>query len=368
MTALELEEFESLENLQALFRDPEAQERLSHLGVRTALVATWDGLLVDSVVNDDEPVALDTLAANAAAALQLSHEEPSSGHADGVLAEFDAGSTVIVDPVGNNSLVAFVIKPASDVDQLRTELRTLVKRQSAGGVTPPSAPDGRGASVAAPAKTSHTVSRSPETSAPVPRPEVRAPAARPVPSAPAMPRVPAAPTQAPRPVPQRAEPKPQPLRATRPAVSTVKEIIRSTPAGRRVILKGVSLEAAGFSATVTVELLLNGETVVGKAVMRNDSTQYVAVAAEAAIQAVTQLLPDGYGVVLEQIAVLASDVEQDIRAVSVKVLFLSPDGEQTLLGIAKITGDEPMAGAKTVLSAVNSSLEAIFAQQEDYVR
>jgi len=40
MTALELEEFESLESLQALFRDPEAQERLSHLGVRTALVAT----------------------------------------------------------------------------------------------------------------------------------------------------------------------------------------------------------------------------------------------------------------------------------------------------------------------------------------
>jgi len=366
MTALELEEFESLESLQALFRDPEAQERLSHLGVRTALVATWDGLLVDSVVNDDEPMALDTLAANAAAALQLSHEEPSSGHVDGVLAEFDAGSTVIVDPVGNNSLVAFVIKPASDVDQLRTELRTLVKRQPAGGVTPASAPGGRGTSAAA-AKASHTVSRSPETSAPAPRPEIPAPAARPVPSAPAKRRVPAAPAQAPRPVPQRAEPGPQPLRATRPAASTVKEIIRSTPAGRRVILKGVSLEAAGFSATVTVELLLNGETVVGKAVMRNDSTQYVAVAAEAAIQAVTQLLPDGYGVVLEQIAVLVSDVEQDIRAVSVKVLFLSPDGEQTLLGIAKITGDEPMAGAKTVLSAVNSSLEAIFAQQEDYV-
>src|SRR2546422_1532493 len=211
MTALELEEFESLESLQALFRDPEAQERLSHLGVRTALVATWDGLLVDSVVNDDEPVALDTLAANAAAALQLSHEEPSSGHVDGVLAEFDAGSTVIVDPVGTNSLVAFVITQASDVDQLRTELRTLVKRQSAGGVTPTSAPGVRGASVAAPAKTSHTVSISPETSAPAPTPEVRAPAAPPAPSAPAMPRVPAGPAQAPRPGPPPAGCKPQPL-------------------------------------------------------------------------------------------------------------------------------------------------------------
>ena len=136
MTVLELKEFESLENLQALFRDPEAQERLSHLGVRTALVATWDGLVVDSVVNDDQPVALETLAANAAAALQLSHDKPARGHVDGVLAEFDAGSTLIVDPVGDNSLVAFVINPSSDVEHLRAELRTLVKLHTTGGSAP----------------------------------------------------------------------------------------------------------------------------------------------------------------------------------------------------------------------------------------
>src|SRR5438445_8323830 len=136
LTVLELKEFESLENLQALFRDPEAQERLSHLGVRTALVATWDGLIVDSVVNDDQPVALETLAANAAAALQLSHDEPARGHVDGVLAEFDAGSTLIVDPVGDNALVSFVIKPSYDVEHLRAELRTLVKLHATGGSAP----------------------------------------------------------------------------------------------------------------------------------------------------------------------------------------------------------------------------------------
>jgi len=145
----------------------------------------------------------------------------------------------------------------------------------------------------------------------------------------------------------------------------VQDIVRSTPAGRRVILKGVSLKAAGFSSTVTVELSLNGRSVVGKAVTRNDSTQHLSVAAEATINAVTQLLPDGYGVVLEQITPLASEIEQSIRAVSVKVLFLTPDGEQTLLGIAKIAGDEPAAGAKTVLSAVNSSLETVLAQHSD---
>ena len=319
MTVLELKEFEILENLQALFRDPEAQERLSHLGVRTALVATWDGLVVDSVVNDDQPVALETLAANAAAALQLSHDKPARGHVDGVLAEFDAGSTLIVDPVGDNSLVAFVINPSSDVEHLRAELRTLVKLHTTGG------------------------------------------------SAPSTPSLPAAPVRAQRPLPPQADPIPTPRSGSEPAASPVQEIIRSTPAGRRVILKGVSLDAAGFSATVTVELLFNGQRIVGKAVTRNDSTRYVSVAAEATIQAVTQLLPDGYGVVLDLIAPLASEAEQGVQAVSVRVLFLSPDGEQTLLGIAKLTGDDPAAGAKTVLSAVNSHLEAVLALQNDYI-
>ena len=70
---------------------------------------------------------------------------------------------------------------------------------------------------------------------------------------------------------------------------------------------------------------------------------------------------------LDQIAPLASEAEQGVRAVSVRVLFLSPDGEQTLLGIAKLTGDDPAAGAKMVLSAVNSHLEAVLELQNDYI-
>src|SRR5439155_1477241 len=244
MTVLELKEFESLENLQALFRDPEAQERLSHLGVRTALVATWDGLVVDSVVNDDQPVALETLAANAAAALQLSHDKPARGHVDGVLAEFDAGSTLIVDPVGDNSLVAFVINPSSDVEHLRAELRTLVKLHATGGSAPP-------------AHGGH------------------------------------------------ASPAKAPAKAARPAL---------TPS-----------------------------------------------------QTTAHPPPDGYGCVLDPIAPLASAAGRGARAVSVRVLFRSPGGEPTLLGIAKLTGDDPGAGAKMVLSAVNSHLEAVLALQNDYI-
>ncbi len=320
VTMVATKEYESLETLQSLFRDPEAQERLSNLGVRTALVATWDGLLIDSVVCDDEPVELEMLAANAAAALQLSHtDRPARGRVDGVMAEFDSGSTIIVDPVGDNTLVAFVANPTSDVAQLRTELRALAQLAVSGG--------------AAPAVTPRVSD-----------------AARPAPAAP------------PAPAPRR-----EPARATQTGAPAVQDIVRNTPAGRRVVLKGVTLDAAGHAATASVELALNGRKVVGKAVARNDSAQYLFVAAEAAVRAVSELLPDGYGVVLEHITPVASELDQSIRAVSVKVLFLTPAGEQTLLGIAKIAGNEPMAAAKTVLSAVNGSIEILIGQTTDQV-
>ncbi len=333
MAMLETKEFESLDYLQSLFRDPEAQERLSSLGVRTAFVATWDGLLIDSVICDDEPIELETLAANAAATLQLSHGAPR-GRMAGVTAEFESGSTIIVDPVGENSLVAFVTKPSSDIAQLRSELRTMAQLRIGVSAAPDAAPEAH-----------------------------RIPAAAPVTRGPAVTREPAVPQTTSGP--QHAQRAPHMPQAAPPAVATVQDIVRRTPAGRRIILKGVALEAAGFAATATVELALNGKKVIGKAVARNDSAQYLSVTAEATVRAVTGLLPDGYGVVLEHITPVASEVDQSIRAVSVKVLFLTPSGEQTLLGIAKISGDEPVAAAKTVLSAVNSSIESLPGQKAD---
>ncbi len=342
MTMVATKEFESLETLQSLFRDPEAQERLSNLGVRTALVATWDGLLIDSVVCNDEPVELELLAANAAAALQLSHtDRPTRGRVDGVMAEFDSGSTIIVDPVGDNTLVAFVANPASDVAQLRAELRTLAQLAVAGDTAPAVT-----RAVHAPAR---PASPAPPVSAPHRKTAASAPAGHP--------QAPATPTS----------PGPAPIRATQPGAPAVQEIVRNTPAGRRVILKSVTLDAAGHAATATVELALNGRKVVGKAVARNDSAQYLSVAAEATVRAVSELLPDGYGVVVEHITPVASELDQSIRAVSVKVLFLTPAGEQTLLGIAKIAGNEPVAAAKTVLSAVNGSIEILIGQTADQV-
>lgn len=329
-------EFENLERLQSLFRDPDAQERLSNLGVRTAFVATWDGLLIDSVVCDDEPVELDALAADAAATLQISHAAPSRGRVDGVTAEFEGGSTIIVDPVGDNSLVAFVTKPSTDFAQVRQELRTMAQVNIGGGVVPAT-----------------------------PRVAQKAPMAPPAAPVPIAQREPAPRHAAP--APPQKQPAFHPMSAQSPAAAIVQDIVRRTPAGSRVILKGVTLDTSGFAATATVELVLNGKKVIGKAVARNDSAQYLFVAADATIRAVTALLPEGYGVVLEHIIPVASEVDQSIRAVSVKVLFLTPSGEQTLLGIAKVTGDEPIAAAKTVLSAVNTSIESLIGQPADRV-
>ncbi|HEX4840602.1 MAG TPA: hypothetical protein VFV60_00380 [bacterium] len=333
---VETKEFENLERLQSLFRDPDAQERLSNLGVRTAFVATWDGLLIDSVVCDDEPVELDALAADAAATLQMSHAAPR-GRVDGVTADFEGGSSIIVDPVGDNSLVAFVTKPSTDIAQVRRELRTIAQVNVDGGAAPVATRTGQKAPMASPA-------------ASVPMGQ-REPAPRHIAS-----------------VPHQAQPASHhPTRAESPAAAIVQEIVRRTPAGSRVILKGVTLDTAGFAATATVELVFNGKKVIGKAVARNDSAQHLFVAADATVRAITALLPEGYGVVLEHITPVASEVDQSIRAVSVKVLFLTPAGEQTLLGIAKITGDEPIAAAKTVLSAVNTSIESLIGQPADRI-
>lgn len=328
-------EFENLERLQSLFRDPDAQERLSNLGVRTAFVATWDGLLIDSVVCDDEPVELDTLAADAAATLQMSHAVPR-GRVDGVTAEFESGSSIIVDPVGDNSLVAFVTKPSTDIAQVRQELRTMAQVNVDAVAAPVVTRSGQKAPMA-----------SPTSSVPM---RQREPAPRHITSAP-----------------QQGQPASHAARAESPAAAIVQEIVRRTPAGSRVILKGVTLDTSGFAATATVELVLNGKKVIGKAVARNDSAQHLFVAADATVRAITALLPKGYGVVLEHITPVASEVDQSIRAVGVKVLFLTPAGEQTLLGIAKITGDEPIAAAKTVLSAVNTSIESLIGQPADRI-
>jgi predicted regulator of Ras-like GTPase activity (Roadblock/LC7/MglB family) len=329
MTILEeLKEFDSLEQLQALFRDPRGRDRLCRLGVRTALVATWDGLLIDSAVCTDEPVELESLAAHAAAALQLSHTGQSSRtRVDGVMAEFDDGGTIIVDPVGDNSLVAFVTRTPSDVARLRAELRALARRPEA--LASPNgspAPDGEGAVLDTPA----------------PPADHTEPAAGPVGPAPPPPG-----------------PQPRPAVPVRDGLPTPPAARRAT--GRRIILREVRLEVTGRAATAVVTLALDGSTVTGKAVGRSEPEQHLFIAAQATARAVTALLPQGYGVELERIIPVASEMDATIRAAGVKVLFLTPAGEETLLGIARIAGDEPVAAAKTVLSAVNGHIEMVLA-------
>ncbi len=326
MTILEeLKEFDSLEQLQALFRDPRGQDRLCRLGVRTALVATWDGLLIDSVVCGDEPVELEPLAAHAAAALQLSHTGAvSRGRVDGVLAEFDDGGVIIVDPVGDNSLVAFVTRTPADVARLRAELRLLAHRPRDGVSS-----NGHNRPAGALPVLEGTAAA--EVAPPVPQAEAARPAPRPAP--------------------------PQPEHPSPPSAA----VPSSRPTGRRIVLRDVRVEVVGRAATAMVTLSLNGHTVTGKAVGRSEPDQRLYIAAQATARAVTALLPQGYGVELERIVPVASALDANILAAGVKVLFLTPAGEETLLGIARIAGDEPVAAAKTVLSAVNGHIETVLA-------
>ena len=85
----------------------------------------------------------------------------------------------------------------------------------------------------------------------------------------------------------------------------------------------------------------------------------MSLAAEAAVRAVTELLPPEHGVVLESIQAISSG--QD-NALWVKVLLVTPSEGHSLLGIARIDPDVPWAAAKSVLNALNRRIELVLNQ------
>ena len=127
---------------------------------------------------------------------------------------------------------------------------------------------------------------------------------------------------------------------------------------KRVVLRKAELEAVGFTASATVEVSFGDRQVVGKAVGRNIPDQYLALAAEATIRAVTEFLPTGYGIVLENIQPVSSATEVAVWA---NIIFITPMDEQLLPGIARLDGQPTLAAAKTILSAVNRRLEMVLA-------
>lgn len=132
------------------------------------------------------------------------------------------------------------------------------------------------------------------------------------------------------------------------------------PSGR-IRLKGASLDISGLVATASVKLVYGSQEVMGRAVGRNVQERRLFLVAEATARAVTEFLPAGYGVVLHDIQPTPTEVGKALWAV---VLYLTPDGEESLLGIAPIDGMMIDAAGKAVLSAVNRRIEPLLGQEK----
>lgn len=300
MPTLEHLRLEGMEQLQPVLHHPKTRQRLGAAGVTSVLIATRDGLLVDAVVYVGERPDLEDAAAAAATAL-LASQSRGSAAARG----HDVGA--IGPYIKGGTLV---------VDPLGADALVAF-------VTRPGTDPGHiraelrriilnpGVLVGSPASPSPVLAaRGPQTRTSTPEP---------------------------------------PVDSGEKPTSKV----------RRLILKGVEVELSGAVATALVTLTWQDRQVVGKTVGRNVEGQQIALAAEATVRAVTEFLPSGYGVVLEHVKPVQDEVDLVLWA---KVLLFTPDGEQSLLGIARTDSNAPQAAAKAVLSAVNRRVELVLTQ------
>lgn len=137
--------------------------------------------------------------------------------------------------------------------------------------------------------------------------------------------------------------------------------VPETARGNRAVLRSLRLDLAGLVATAVVELSLGQRHSVARAVGRNAEERRLYLIGEATARALTDLLPSGYGVVIHGIEMLPADLLGQGRGILSSVLFLSPDSEQLLCGIAASGSDPRLAAARSALSAVNRRIEPLLA-------
>jgi hypothetical protein len=114
-------------------------------------------------------------------------------------------------------------------------------------------------------------------------------------------------------------------------------------------------------ATAVVELTFGRRHTVARSVGRNAEERRLFLVGEATARAVTELLPSGYGAVIHEVKVLQPGTPEQGKGVLSSVLFLSPNSEQFLFGVASIGDDARMATARASLSAVNRKIEPLLA-------
>jgi hypothetical protein len=126
----------------------------------------------------------------------------------------------------------------------------------------------------------------------------------------------------------------------------------------RIVLESVGLNISGQVATAMVRLRERGRTVAGRAVGRNVEPQRLGLLGDAATRVLTELLPLGYGVLVADVRAVATEAGE---AVVAAVTLLTPEGEATLLGVARAEGGVAEGTVRAVLDAVNRRLGFVFA-------
>lgn len=124
----------------------------------------------------------------------------------------------------------------------------------------------------------------------------------------------------------------------------------------RVTFVRCSVSDAGMAVTVEVEILYGDRKAVGKVVGRRAPERLPYLIGEATGRALTELLPRGFGVVLQD---LHHVTEGGTEALWATVMLVSPEGEEKLLGIAPGRTEAHDTPARAVLNAINRRLTLI---------
>ena len=135
----------------------------------------------------------------------------------------------------------------------------------------------------------------------------------------------------------------------------------AAPREKRAVLASLRLDLSGLVATAIVELTLGRRHAVARSVGRNAEGRRLFLIGEATARAVTDLLPAGYGAVIHDVQMLQPGVPEQGRGILSSVLFLSPDSEQFLFGVAPAGNDPRLAAARASLSAVNRRIGPLLA-------
>ncbi len=368
-------------------RVAKALEELSAAGMKVAVLAAHDGLLIETLVSSAahaEPEIVAALGASALDASKLLADDLLRPWPDSILVEFEHGG-IIVQPIAQGVMAVVLTDNVSSFALLRLKLGRLGSQLTATFDSETAAdPDsGLGAPSPLPAGVSNGWGEANEPAPPTELPAdlspvgsssapqeaststttIHSPTTGPVVAMRSHVRSSAIATAV---LPDQREAEvgqlvpnsqsqPASVDNSRSAVLDG-EATNGAGGNGAVVLKGACLDLNGPIATATVELEHGDRCAIGKAVGRNALEKRLSLMAEATARALTALLPPGYSVVLQHIRHAPLD---SYRLLHAHVVLITPSERRSLYGTTPVDGDLSMAAAQTVLSAVNQQIGVV---------